>query len=166
MLLEGGTISGAFSNTSDVRSGELARAVGIRLSPVQCLSYALSRPGVASAVAGCRSLREVEAALAYEGAGDAERDFSAIDANSLWKLQRRCVYCEHCLPCPAEIRIGALLKLLDVAEAGTAAAVAAAYESLAAHGGDCTACGICEERCPFGVPVAARMARAAEVFGR
>ncbi len=163
LLLPAGNPSAFLQRTGLVAEGS---ASGISLTPVQCLSYALSRPGVASAVAGCRSVREVEAALAYERAGDAERDFSAIDANSLWKLERCCVYCEHCLPCPAEIRIGALLKLLDVAEAGTAAAVAAAYESLAAHGSDCTACGICEERCPFGVPVAERMERAVAVFGR
>jgi predicted aldo/keto reductase-like oxidoreductase len=163
LLLTRGNPSAYLQRTRLAAQGS---AGGIRLTPVQCLSYALSRPAVASAVAGCRSVREVEAALAYEAAGDAERDFSAIDANGLWKLQKRCVYCEHCLPCPSGIRIGALLKLLDVAEAGTAAAVSVAYESLAAHGGDCTACGVCEERCPFGVSVAERMERAVAVFGR
>ncbi len=163
LLLPAGHPSAFLERTKLAGQG---RASGITLTPVQCLSYALSRPGVVSAVAGCRSAAEVEAALACESAGDAERDFSGIDANSLWRLQGRCVYCEHCLPCPSGIRIGALLKLLDVAEAGGAAAEAAAYGALAAHGSDCTACGVCEERCPFGVQVAARMERAATVFGR
>jgi predicted aldo/keto reductase-like oxidoreductase len=163
LLLPAGRPSSFLQRT---RLADRGRASGITLTPVQCLSYALSRPGVATAVAGCRSPGEVEAALAYERAGDAERDFSAIDANSLWKLQGRCVYCEHCLPCPSGIRIGALLRMLDVAQAGGAAAIEPAYRGLEAHGGDCTACGICEGRCPFGVPVAARMEQAVAVFGR
>ena len=144
---------------------ERGNASGITLTAVQCLSYALARPGVSSAVAGCRSVREVEAAAAYSTAGEAERDFSAIDANSLWKLGRRCVYCEHCLPCPRGIRIGALLRMLDAAEAGGAAAIAPAYGALTAQASDCTACGDCEARCPFGVAVTERLEKAAAVFG-
>ncbi len=66
----------------------------------------------------------------------------------------------------AGIRVGALLRLLDIAEAATAAAAAAEYEALSAHALDCTACLVCESRCPFGASAAARMEEAVRVFGR
>ena len=106
---------------------------------------------------GCRSPGEVRAALAYLEAGPAERDFSAIDANALWKLRRRCVYCDHCLPCPEGIAVGSLLRLLDIAEHADAKGARSAYRALARTADDCTRCGTCEDRCPFGVPVMQRM---------
>jgi predicted aldo/keto reductase-like oxidoreductase len=165
LLLSGGTLSGALTGVPDVASGELARSVGISLSPVQCLAYALAQPGVSVALPGCRSPGEVRAALAYGTAGSGQRDFSGIDANALWKLRRRCVYCDHCLPCPQEIGVGGLMRLLDIAEHAGGAKVRAAYRALEHRADDCTGCGVCEERCPFGVPVAERMDRAMEVFG-
>jgi predicted aldo/keto reductase-like oxidoreductase len=165
LLLSGGTISGAWTGVADVASGELTRALGISLSPVQCLSYALSQPGVSVALPGCRSPGEVRAALAYFDAAPELRDFSGIDANALWKLRRRCVYCNHCLPCPAGIEIGGLMRLLDIAEHSSSRSARSAYRALESHADSCTECGVCEERCPFGVPVAERMNRAVEVFG-
>ena len=38
------------------------------------------------------------------------------------------------------------------------------YRALDAAADDCTACAACEPRCPFGVPIAERMEKAAELF--
>ena len=38
---------------------------GKPMTPVQCIEYALTRPGVAAVMAGCRSRTEIEAALAW-----------------------------------------------------------------------------------------------------
>ena len=83
----------------------------------------------------------------------------------MWKLRRRCVYCDHCLPCPAGIEIGSLMRLLDVAEHADSGSARSIYRALGSRADDCTGCGVCEERCPFGVPVAERMDRAVKVFG-
>ena len=165
LLLSGGTISGAIKGEADVSSGELVRTLGISLSPVQCLAYVLAQPGASVALPGCRSPGEVRAALAYFDAAPEQRDFSGIDANALWKLRRRCVYCDHCLPCPAGIEIGGLMRLLDIAEHSNAQGARSAYQALERRADDCTECGVCEERCPFGVPVQERMDRAAAIFG-
>ncbi len=101
LLLSGGTISSAFAGTTDVRTGDLGRALAISLTPAQCLSYVLSQPGVSTALPGCRTPEEVRASMAYFEASPELKDFSGIDANALWKLRRQCVYCNHCLPCPA-----------------------------------------------------------------
>lgn len=145
---------------------------GKALTPVQCIHYALTRPAVSSILVGCRSRQEVLDAVAYETAGDEERDYSATLAGTAkYSMRGMCMYCNHCLPCPSEIDIAQVNKYLDLSEAQSAgtgkpsATAAEHYKALVAHGSDCISCGACEERCPFGVPVIKRMERAAEVFG-
>ena len=75
------------------------------------------------------------------------------------------MYCNHCLPCPAEIEIGSLMRLLDAAEHSLNEKVTAEYRAFTKKASDCTQCGVCVERCPFDVPVLDRMERAIQVFG-
>ena len=160
LLLESGPMEDWLEEKPDLRNPG-----GLVLTPVQCISYVLTRPGVSTALVGCRSPEQVDAALAYCRATDAERSFSAIDADELWKLAHRCVYCNHCLPCPEGIEIGQLLRLLDAAESFESTKTYDAYKQLASGAADCTGCEVCMERCPFGVPVTERMDRAVAVFG-
>lgn len=159
LLLQDGNPSDFLKGRGLLHPGRLA------LSPVQCLSYVLSQPGITTALTGCRKPEEVEAAIAYLDAGQEQRDFSAIDVNALWKLRRCCVYCNHCLPCPSEIEIGSLMRLLDAAEHALNETVTAEYRALTKKASDCTECGVCMERCPFDVPVLDRMEQAIQVFG-
>ena len=39
------------------------------------------------------------------------------------------------------------------------------YRALSANAADCISCHACEQRCPFGVKVADKMAKAAVLFG-
>lgn len=55
---------------------------GRPMTPVQCLEYALTRPGVAAVMAGCRSRTEIEAALAWCLATAAERDYTGALAGA------------------------------------------------------------------------------------
>ncbi|HEY50511.1 MAG TPA: aldo/keto reductase [Dehalococcoidia bacterium] len=137
----------------------------IVLTPVQCLSYALAQPAVCTVVPGCKNVAEVQAALAFLEASDEEKDFSAINRNPLWKLKGSCMYCNHCLPCPVSIDIGAVTKLVDTAGLARSSSVAAAYKALPVKASACTECGSCVERCPFGVDVIANMNRAVAIFG-
>jgi predicted aldo/keto reductase-like oxidoreductase len=137
----------------------------ITLTPVQCLHYALSQPGVVAAVPGCKNVEEVKSCLSYVDATNAERDYSAIASNYLWRLQGKCMYCDHCLPCPEEIDVGVVTRFLDAARAGTSAAVREEYGVLDHCADECTACGVCQERCPFGVNVIENMREAGKVFG-
>jgi predicted aldo/keto reductase-like oxidoreductase len=138
---------------------------GIVLTPVQCLSYALSQPGVCTTVPGCRTANEMRAALAYLEATDEEKDYSAIDTNTIWKLQGSCMYCNHCLPCPVSIDIGTVTRLTDTARYAGNNQVATRYESLPVTASACTECGVCVERCPFNVDVVANMKQAVAIFG-
>ena len=142
------------------------------LTPVQCIHYALTRPGVASAIVGCRTREEVAAAVAYLGASTEERDYSrAVSAfrdDGKGGFKGSCVYCNHCLPCPSSIDIGAVNKYLDIArldETRIPPSISQHYRSLKAHGSDCVECGSCEKRCPFSVPVIKNMKKAAALLG-
>ena len=79
----------------------------------------------------------------------------------------QCTYCGHCAPCVAGIDIALVNKLYDLAamQGEAPSGALAHYRELDATATDCTGCADCEERCPFGVPVAERMREAAELLG-
>lgn len=140
---------------------------GVALSPVQCIHYALTRPAVASIMVGYHAPEHVYAAVSYETASDAEKDYASVLASApLHSCSGQCTYCGHCSPCPARINIAAVNKLYDLAAMQPAVppSVRAHYESLSAHASDCIACGFCETRCPFHVPVIEGMKKAAKLF--
>lgn len=140
---------------------------GVALTPVQCIHYALTRPGVASILVGYDTPEHVKEAVAYETATEEEKDYASVLANAPRHAYRgQCTYCGHCAPCPAGIDIAMVNKLYDLAmmQKEVPASLRAHYEELSANGKDCMGCGGCEERCPFGVPVAQRMKEAEALF--
>ena len=141
---------------------------GAALTPVQCIHYALTRPAVASILAGYDTVAHVDEAVSYETATEEEKDYASVLANApahAWRGQ--CTYCGHCAPCPAGIDIAMVNKLYDLAtmQADVPATLRAHYQQLSANAGDCVGCKACEARCPFGVPVASRMEKAAKLLG-
>lgn len=141
---------------------------GVALTPVQCIHYALTRPGVASVLAGYDTPEHVREAVAYETAAEEEKDYASVLAKAPYHAYTgQCTYCGHCAPCPSGIDIAMVNKLYDLAvmQPEVPAAVRAHYEGLSANAADCIACGGCEKRCPFDVPVIQRMEKAKELFG-
>ena len=138
------------------------------LTPVQCIHYALTRPAVASILVGYDTPEHVDAAVAYETAAEEERDYASVLAKAPHHAYGgQCTYCGHCAPCPAGIDIAMVNKLYDLAsmQGEVPATVRAHYQALSATAADCIACGGCETRCPFGVPVVERMEKAKKLFG-
>ena len=135
------------------------------ITPVQCLAYVLAQPGLSTVIPGCKNVSELEATLGYLGASEEERDFASILSDFQQYREGECVYCNHCLSCPAEIDIGLVMRLLDEASSGSMATAQTAYAALAARGSDCQQCGDCVRRCPFGADAMAGMAQAVELFG-
>lgn len=137
------------------------------LTPCQCIHYALTRPAVASVLIGCQSPQQIEAAVSYLCADAAALDYTQAINSMSRDFKGSCVYCNHCLPCPAGIDIAAVTKYLDIALMDRNAVSKGAgqhYRVLAAHGSDCIQCGSCESKCPFSVPVRKNMDLAAEIF--
>ncbi len=139
------------------------------LTVCQCLHYALTRPAVASVLAGAHSVEQLEACVSYETASDEERDYAPAFAdfpNISW--EGHCMYCSHCAPCPKEIDVASVTKFLNLAltQEAVPETVREHYAVLEHSAGECIQCGMCETRCPFHVPIQENMKRAAEVFGR
>ena len=145
-----------------------ASPFGVALTPVQCLHYALTRPAVASVMAGFDTPEHVRAAVAYESAGEDEKDYATVLAKAPRHAYAagQCTYCGHCAPCPAGIDIAMVNKLYDLAvlHDDAPATVPAHYGQLEVKASACIGCRACESRCPFGVAVAERMQRAAALF--
>jgi predicted aldo/keto reductase-like oxidoreductase len=147
--------------------GQLLRRrnyTGLTLTPVQAISYALSRPAVANVLPGLKELRELDEALRYLDATDEEKDFSVINSSEHWDFTGQCTYCNHCLPCPSRINIGAVTRILDSAKVYVNDALRSEYDGLTVKPSDCVKCGNCESRCPFDVKAMENMASCAGYF--
>lgn len=140
---------------------------GKALTVNQCLHYALTRPAVATVLAGAHTAEQLKTSIAYEDASEEEKDYAAAFAsfpNISWK--GHCMYCSHCAPCPKEIDVASVTKYLNLAKAQgeVPETVREHYGLLAHHAGECIQCGACETRCPFEVPVMENMKAAKEMF--
>lgn len=140
---------------------------GVAMTVPQCIQYALDRNGVKVVIVGCHTVQEVLEAVKYYDLSNEERSYSHIFAsgNSI-HMTGRCMYCNHCQPCPAHIDIAAVTKFLDLAlqQERVPETVMEHYKSLPAKADDCLMCGKCESNCPFGVNIRENMKKARSVF--
>lgn len=142
---------------------------GVALTAAQCIHYALTRPAVASVIAGFQTEEQVRQAVAYCDATEPEKDYATVLANApSFAYNGQCTYCGHCTPCPVGIDIAMVNKLYDLAAMcdEPAQSVVSHYHCLSANATDCIACGGCETRCPFGVKIVDRMEKAKKLFDR
>lgn len=144
----------------DDRTSPFGRA----LTKIQCLQYALDKPGVLTVLPGVRNLDEMKEALSWLEAAPKERDYSVLGTFTPKDVTGICVYCNHCAPCPAGLNIGLINKYYDLARIGDDMA-ADHYAKLEKHASDCLHCGHCDRRCPFGVAQSRRMEEISEYFG-
>jgi uncharacterized protein len=142
--------------------------LGKAMTASQCIHYALTRPAVASVLLGCKSEDELNSALYYLEASEAERDYSQHISGFKGTSQFGCLYCNHCQPCTSNIDIAAVTRYADIAEINATnipPTVLQHYMALERHGSDCISCAKCESKCPFGIPVSRNMKKAATLFG-
>lgn len=161
---------------------------GVAFTPAQLIHYALTRPGAASILCGYDTKEQIDVAVAYESASDDEKDYASVIANApLHSYRGQCTYCGHCKPCPVDIDIAMVNKFYDLATAqcdggkGEEAkrseaqrheakprvpeSVQQHYKALKHTAAECIGCRSCESRCPFGVAIAERMKKAAQLLG-
>jgi hypothetical protein len=133
----------------------------------QCIHYALSRPAVASVLLGSKTPEEINECVRYLKLSADERDYSEILSTSSKNMKGVCVYCNHCQPCPSGIDIAGVIKYLDIALLDTEnipPSIRSHYKSLLHNTAECTMCGHCEKRCPFGVDVINKLKKAEKLF--
>lgn len=134
------------------------------LTKIQCIQYALDRPGVLTVLPGVRNSGDLREVLRYLEADEEERDYSVIGRFAPAEADGVCVYCNHCQPCPKGLDIGLINKYYDLARAGDEMAKGH-YEKLSVKASDCAQCGHCQSRCPFHVKQEARLKEIASYFG-
>lgn len=135
----------------------------IALTRYQCIQYALDRPAVLSCLPGVGGVQDVKDLLGFYTTEVAERDYSVLSQATPANALGRCVYCNHCAPCPMEIDIGLVNKYYDLAKIGDDFAKSH-YEKLSIRADACVQCGHCESHCPFQVKQMARMEQIKSYF--
>ena len=141
---------------------------GVAFTPAQLIHYSLTRPGVSSILCGFDNKEQVDEAVAYESASDDAKDYASVIASApLHSYSGQCTYCGHCKPCPMDIDIAMVNKFYDLAssQAETPESISEHYRALEHTASECIGCRGCESRCPFGVEIADRMEKTAELFG-
>ncbi len=141
---------------------------GKAMTVSQCCHYSLTRPAVTSVLIGCSNIEELNEALSYLNSSDEEKDYTEVlSGTGKIKATGKCMYCNHCLPCPVNIDIATVTKFLDIARENSEIppTIKSHYHSLNATASDCIMCGKCEKNCPFKVEIRNNMKQAKEIFG-
>ena len=92
-------------------------------------------------------------------------DYSIIGSFAPPEASGKCVYCNHCEPCPCGLDIGMINKFYDLAKIGDDMA-REHYLALRRTASACLSCGHCNSRCPFNVDQMSRMEEIAAYFGK
>ena len=135
------------------------------LTIYQCLKYILDKPGILTVLPGVKDMNDLEKLLAYYDKTDEELDYSIIGTFAPIEAEGKCVYCNHCKPCPAGLDIGLITKYYDLAKVGDSLAVEH-YKTLDKKASDCVKCGHCDKRCPFHVKQSEKMTEIADFFAK
>lgn len=136
---------------------------GKALTEYQCIQYALDKPGVLTVLPGVRNMADLNRVLGFCNAAPEEKDYSILGSFAPQDATGKCVYCNHCQPCPAGLDVGLINKYYDLARSGDKLA-GNHYENLAVKASACVHCGHCNSRCPFHVDQMARMQEIAAYF--
>ncbi len=133
------------------------------LTEYQCMQYALDKPGVLTVLPGVRDRADLRRVLGFLHASEEEKEYSVLGTFAPQDAAGVCVYCNHCLPCPAGLDIGLMNKYYDLALAGDKLAKDH-YMNLERKASDCIGCGHCDARCPFHVGQVNRMGEIRSYF--
>jgi uncharacterized protein len=112
------------------------------------LRYVLSQD-VASVIPGLKSISEVETAARvgeqYAGLTDQEQAGFSYDLGANY-----CRDCGHCLPCPKNVNVAAILRFHTLYSSyGLKVWAKKLYSGLEVKADQCNGCGDCESKCPY-----------------
>ena len=140
----------------------------LAITPLQAISYILMNPGFASAVVGMTTLQHLEEDSV---AGEAPLTFSETEVAALLEEATKlgtdfCRRGGHCEPCPQGIEIAKFFHVVYMARMPSESVRKAAldlYGTMEVTPESCTMCDLCEERCPYGLPVMEKLAAGLEI---
>ena len=133
------------------------------------MRYICANPAVTVVIPGMADVAEVEQNIA---AVNDESPLTEAEIAAMQKIRDElgtnfCRRCNYCQPCTAGINIsGAFLFEGYYNRYGLQNWAASRYLALPKTASDCVDCGLCEERCPYNLPIRQMLKKVAEVFGK
>ena len=133
------------------------------------IRFAAANPNVSVVLPGMYSPEEVAENAA------AASDPSPLTVEELEKAEKLrrelgasfCRRCGYCAPCTVGIDIPNNFVFHGyLSRYGLADWARGRYDALSAHASDCVACGACEERCPYRLPIREMLKKVAADFGK
>lgn len=131
------------------------------------LKYIMNNENVTVAIPGMDEVSQVYK-NAVVGTNDLTLTDSEKDEINLLKDQfgdQFCRRCGYCLPCPQQIDIpfqfllNGYITRYDLEEWAMQR-----YDAISVHADACINCGVCETRCPYGLPIRQKMKETADLF--
>ena len=133
------------------------------------MRFVCANPDISVVIPGMADVSELEQNLA------ATNDESPLREEELAGMQKIrdelgtnfCRRCNYCQPCTAGINIsGAFLFEGYYNRYGLQEWAAGRYMAMPATASDCVDCGLCEERCPYHLPIRQMLKKVEKVFGK
>ncbi|MDD6311046.1 MAG: aldo/keto reductase [Firmicutes bacterium] len=139
------------------------------------MKFVLANDAVTTVIPGMADPEELvenlAAAQEMEGKGK-DYEFSAEEAAAIAAVREKlgnafCRRCGYCSPCSVGINIASVFTFAGYLERYDLADWAKdRYFAMPKNAGDCTQCGKCEPRCPYGLPIREMMKTVAEEFNK
>ena len=136
--------------------------------PVLALRYICKNPHVSVVIPGMYSVEEVAQNTA---AVENTADLTAEELTAIEKIRKDlgtsfCRRCGYCAPCSVGISIPNVFVFHGyLSRYGLQNWAKDRYGAMSAKAGDCVGCGLCEERCPYHLPIRDMLKKVAEDFG-
>ena len=131
------------------------------------IRYICANPDVTVVIPGMFSVKEVEMNVA---AAEDESPLTEAEQTAIEKVKEDlgtnfCRRCNYCQPCTAGINIsGAFLFAGYLQRYDLGDWAYSRYQTMSAKADDCVECGVCEERCPYHLPIREMLKQCAKDF--
>lgn len=132
------------------------------------MRFICANPNVTVVIPGMYDVKEVQQNCDAAERTEAltEEELAAMEAVRDQLGTNFCRRCNYCQPCTVGINIsGAFLFEGYLDRYGLADWAHQRYDTLKVKAGACIECGLCEERCPYHLPIRQMLKRCAEKFG-
>ena len=133
------------------------------------MRFVCSDPNVSVVIPGMAAMEEVEQNIL---AANDERPLQPEELEAMEEVRKAlgtnfCRRCNYCQPCTAGINIsGAFLFEGYYNRYGLQDWAEGRYLAMPKTASDCVDCGLCEERCPYNLPIRQMLKKVANVFGK